>query len=778
LYDRLAGVGFEYGRAFQGLRAVWRRGEEVFAEVALGADRLGEAVRFGLHPALFDSALHAVLGVAGEGLAGGRLPLPFAWGGVSLAAVGATSLRVGIRPAAAGVSLCAVDETGQPVLRVDSLSTRFVDAAALDVSVRAQWLHQVRWVPVSAADPGVGSAVLAWLGDAGVLLGDPVGQWYSDVAALVAGIAAGAPVPDVVCVAAPVVGGGDDPVSVGRAGLYAMLALVRSWLGYEVLAGCRLVVVGRAMVAAGEGEGVDLGGAPLVGLVRSAASEHPGRFALVDVDDSADAGVVRGCVGCGEEPELAVRDGVIMAPRLVRVEAQPDSVGAPDSAGAVGVPWPGFDPAATVLITGGTGGLGMTLARHLALTHRCGRLVLVSRRGERAAGAQPLREELARSGCEVVFAACDVSDRAQLAAVIEGIGAGHRLGAVIHTAGVLADGVVEALDGEQIEAVLAPKVDAGWYLHELTAGMELSAFILFSSAAGILGSPGQANYAAANTFLDALALYRRGLGLPAVSLAWGLWDQAGMTAGLGSAQRARITRMGQVGLSTSEALRLFDVAGSYSQPVLVPAGLDIPALRAAARIGMLPALLRILVPTPAGRGPQTGGSLQRRLRNIPESEWDTVLLDEVRTHLAAVLNHSSPQAVHPKRAFTEIGLDSLGAVELRNRLIQTTGIQLPATLVFDHPDPTAVARYLRSQLGSSEPLRDLYEGIDRIESILASIEASGQTRAQVEHRLRQFSANLRSFLATDSEADADLQISSDHELFAFFDEEFGSGDAE
>ena len=367
-------------------------------------------------------------------------------------------------------------------------------------------------------------------------------------------------------------------------------------------------------------------------------------------------------------------------------------------------PWPGFDPDATVLITGGTGGLGVELARHLAVHHGCARLLLVSRRGDRAEGAEQLRVELAQSGCEVRFAACDVADRAQLAAVVNAVPPAYPLGAVIHTAGVLSDGVLESLDHDRVEQVLRPKIDAAWHLHELTVGLDLSAFVMFSSAAGVLGSPGQANYAAANVFLDALAQHRRALGLPALSLAWGLWGEVGgMTGGLGQTDRARMQRMGWAPLSTRTGLDLFDLAGTHPEPVLVPAGLDVAALRAQARVGVLPAVLRGLVHLPAGASRSSGGSLQRRLTAIPETEWDALLLEEVRSHLAAVLNHPSPDAVQPKRAFTEIGLDSLGAVELRNRLTQATGLHLPATLVFDYPDPTAVAAYLRTQIEQKTP---------------------------------------------------------------------------
>src|SRR6185312_2458855 len=224
----------------------------------------------------------------------------------------------------------------------------------------------------------------------------------------------------------------------------------------------------------------DLAAAAMIGLLRSAATEHPGRFTLIDLDDTPTSHqALPASLRLPDEPHLALRDGTLLAPRLTRTPTPPQT---PHQ------PWPVFDPQATVLITGGTGGLGAVLARHLALVHGCARLVLVSRRGDQAPGAEQLRVELAHNGCEVRFAAADVADRAQLAAVLDAIPAAHPLGAVIHTAGVLADGVLESLDHDRVEQVLRPKIDAAWLLHELTTGMDLSAFVMFSSAAGVLGS--------------------------------------------------------------------------------------------------------------------------------------------------------------------------------------------------------------------------------------------------------------------------------------------------
>ena len=585
------------------------------------------------------------------------------------------------------------------------MSTRPVDAAQLNVSPPPNGCTTCSGCPspdpLPTPPPGT-----PWPGSARAPArpGRRLGRdHYPDLDALLTAIATGTPVPDVVCTPAPTgadptgaARAGADPTGAARAGLYQTLELLQGWLGHDVLTSTRLVLLAQGICAPQEADVPDLSAATMVGLLRSAVSEHPGRFTLIDLDDTpASRQVLPATLQLLDEPELALREGLTLAPRLARVPAAPPT---PHQ------PWPGFDPDATVLITGGTGGLGVELARHLAVHHGCARLLLVSRRGDRAEGAEQLRVELAQSGCEVRFAACDVADRAQLAAVVNAVPPAYPLGAVIHTAGVLSDGVLESLDHDRVEQVLRPKIDAAWHLHELTVGLDLSAFVMFSSAAGVLGSPGQANYAAANVFLDALAQHRRALGLPALSLAWGLWGEVGgMTGGLGQTDRARMQRMGWAPLSTRTGLDLFDLAGTHPEPVLVPAGLDVAALRAQARVGVLPAVLRGLVHLPAGASRSSGGSLQRRLTAIPETEWDALLLEEVRSHLAAVLNHPSPDAVQPKRAFTEIGLDSLGAVELRNRLTQATGLHLPATLVFDYPDPTAVAAYLRTQIDRRPP---------------------------------------------------------------------------
>jgi acyl transferase domain-containing protein/D-arabinose 1-dehydrogenase-like Zn-dependent alcohol dehydrogenase/acyl carrier protein/predicted alpha/beta hydrolase family esterase len=651
LYARLAEAGFDYGPAFRSLRAGWLSGDDVLAELALPDEHAEAARGFGLHPALFDAALHGWLDRGG-----GSVGLPFSWSGVRLERSGVSRMRV--RIGAAGESALRLDfatEDGRPVGSVRKLAFRPVDEAQLAAARRSgdTPLFQVDWAEVAAED-GAAPARVAMLDG-------------TDLESL------GGDVPDVVVARVRSEAGPHE-------GARAALALVQRWLATDALAGSRLVVATRRGIAVGT-QALDLAVAPVWGLVRSAQSEHPGRFVLVDVDGAdPDWAALAGL----DEPQLAVRGGRVLAPRLTRVSGRRDAVP--------------LDPNGTVLVTGGTGGLGAVFAKHLVQRHGVRRLLLVSRRGADAPGAQELVAELEKLDAQVRVAACDVADRGQLAALLGSLD--RPLTAVIHAAGVLDDGVIDSLTPQRLDRVLRPKADAAWHLHELTAGMDLSAFVLFSSVAALLGSPGQGNYAAANAYLDALAAHRRAQGLPATSLAWGLWADAGMAGTLEETELARLRRMGAEPLSTETGLELFDAARRLDQALLVPVRLDLAALRSQVRSGLAPSLLRGLVPAPARAA--GGGSLAQRLAGVPEADRPRVVLDVVQAQVAAVLGHASAAAVAPDRPFTELGVDSLAAVELRNRLSRATGVRLPSTLVFDHPTPAAISRLLLTEVGALE----------------------------------------------------------------------------
>ncbi|GAB7142320.1 type I polyketide synthase [Mycobacterium riyadhense] len=358
----------------------------------------------------------------------------------------------------------------------------------------------------------------------------------------------------------------------------------------------------------------------------------------------------------------------------------------------------------TVLITGGTGMAGSALARHVVAHHGVRHLVLASRRGPDAPEAAELVAELSAAGAQVQVVACDAADRAALAKVIADIPMQRPLSGVIHAAGVLDDAVISSLTPDRVDMVLRAKVDAAWNLHELTRDLNLSAFVMFSSMAGLIGSSGQGNYSAANCFLDALAAHRRAHGLPAMSLGWGLWEQASaMTGGLDAADLARLGREGILALSSEEALELFDTALIVDQPFLAPARIDLAALRAHAEA--LPAMFTELVNAPMRRqvddslaAAKSKSALAHRLHGLPEPEQHAVLLDLVRSHIATVLGNIAPEAIDPDKAFQELGFDSLTAVEMRNRLKSATGLSLSPTLIFDYPTPNGLASYIRTEL--------------------------------------------------------------------------------
>ncbi|WP_308114181.1 type I polyketide synthase [Streptomyces brasiliscabiei] len=1009
LYPRLAGSGLGYGPVFQGLRAVWRRDGELFAEAVLPQEQHGDAGAYGIHPALLDAALHASLA---EGV--DTVRLPFSWTDVTLYATGATTLRVRLTPRGEdGFALAVADQDGVPVAEVGSLVTRAVGEDRFDAASGPgrDPLLTVDWAGLPLPDTAPDRVVV--LGADGLDLGFETCADLDSLAAL-------APAATLVLSCA----GEDRPEAdvpgAVRAEVRRVLALVQRWLADERFADGTLAVVTRGAVAAGDGESArDLVHAPLWGLLRSAQSEHPGRFVLADVDGRESSRAALGRALAAGEPQLALRAGRLTKPRLVRVsagralvppvdgsawrldtegrgtlenlalvpcpqasaplapgqvrlsvrasgvnfrdvllglgvvdqtvmggeaagvvlEVAPDvtdlspgdrvmgmvrgsfgpvvvvdrrllvplpehwtyaegasvpvafltaylglvelaglragesvlihaatggvglaalqlarqlgaevfataspakwetlrGLGVPEeriassrtldfeerlrsAAGGRGVdvvlnslagdfvdaslrlltsdggrllemgktdirdaervaadhpgvsylwydlvsadvehvgrmlaalmplfhsgvlrplptaswdvrraedafrfmsgarhigklvltmPPAAFDPNGTVLITGGTGALGGLVARRLVAKHGVRRLLLLGRRGAAAEGADALCAELVAAGAEVTVAACDGADREALAAVLAEVPREHPLTGVVHAAGVLDDARLGRLTPERVDAVLRPKVDAAWHLHELTRDMDLAAFVLFSSASGTLGTRGQANYAAANVFLDALAERRRAQGLPGVSVAWGLWGRAsGMTGHLDAEDLARLRRVGVGALTDAEGLDLFDAALGADRAPVVAMRLDLGAVRAS---GDVPLLLRELTGAPARRAvASTGGpvgavpgepGLRDRLAALPGAARGRTLLDLVRDQAALVLGHGTSTAIGLDQAFKELGFDSLTAVELRNRLATATGLRLPATVVFDHPTATALAGHLLRELG-------------------------------------------------------------------------------
>ncbi|SHN08502.1 pimaricinolide synthase PimS1 [Actinacidiphila paucisporea] len=629
-YERLARQGYDYGPAFRGLRALWRDGDDVFAEIAAEVDPTG----YGLHPALLDGALQAWLVGTGRG----GTDVPFAWEDVVLHRAGAGGLRVRLSPAGRdGVSVAVCDQAGRPVLTAGSVRLR-------PMAESAGRLRELAWSPLASAPA---AAVPE-----------------SDVAVL-------------------------DGFSTGADVVSSVHAATRTVLeALQAPTPRRLVIVTRGAVGLPGEDVADLAGAAVWGLVRSAQAEQPGRFVLVDTDGELDLPAVL----AADQPHLLIRAGVPYTAQLAPLTGSPTGVSP-------------FGPEGTVLVTGGTSGLGALFARHLVVEHGVRRLVLASRRGPAAPGASALRAELTGLGAEVEVVACDVSDRAAVSGLVT-----PELTAVVHAAGVLDDGVLGSLTPRRLSAVLAAKADAAWHLHEATRGSELTAFVLFSSVAGTLGSAGQANYAAANAFLDGLAAHRRAAGLPAVSIAWGLWaGQGGMTEHLGEADLARLRDRGLAAISESDGLAMFDAA------------LTAPRAQVTA--------VTLRPPAPPNRQ-DDALRLRQELAGLDPDERRHRLGDLVNRKLAAVLGHPDGQAFDADRNFRDLGVDSLTAIELRNALAPLTDTPLPATAVFDYPTPAALTDHIHRILVAPEPdarpsRKELIETMDTEELIAAALGEGG-----------------------------------------------------
>ncbi|TCB90083.1 SDR family NAD(P)-dependent oxidoreductase [Micromonospora zingiberis] len=446
--------------------------------------------------------------------------------------------------------------------------------------------------------------------------------------------------------------------------------------------------------ATGPGPVTDPAAAALHGLARTAITEQPGRLVIVDLDGDEPAPELLTGLAATGEPEIALRAGIPYVPRVERVTTSPG-------------PGPRLG-AGTVLVTG-LGTLGTLVAKHLATRHGVRNLLVLSRSGPDTPPARQLIADLAAAGATARVVACDVADRDALR---DALTAAPPISAVFHTAGTIDDGLIGDLDPDRLARVLRPKADAAAHLHELTHHHDLAAFVLFSSLAATIGGAGQGNYAAANAFLDGLAAHRRATGLPATSIAWGLWaGRSGITGDLTDADRSRIARAGYQPIDPATGLAMLDTALRQPDPVLIGVPIDLDALRA--RPDTVPAVLRTLLPPTTRREPadarQSADNLAD-LAGLTGDERRDALTTLVRTVTADVLGRTGPDSLPADRTFTDLGIDSLLAVELRNRLAQRTDLALPATTVFDHPTPQALADYLDTSLLDTGP--DQPAGVD------------------------------------------------------------------
>ncbi|MEU6582347.1 type I polyketide synthase [Nocardia sp. NPDC046763] len=1079
VYDIFAAGGYGYGPVFRGLKSVWRRGEEWFAEVALPEQAAGDAGKFGLHPALLDSALH--ISLVGALVSGDveTVKLPFAWEGVSLAAVGASALRVKLTQAGDKMELIMADPTGGAVARVESLTVRAISAEALagPSSSVADALFGLSWVAAPSKEvDGAGE----WLA-----LPDPTvssngtGLWE-----LERGTVAGR---DVIALTTPAPSA-QTPLAALHSRTAGALERVQWLLAQQDYTNAALVVVTRNGIAVDGGEDIDPASAAVWGLLRSAQSENDGRVLLLDLDAHSAAPEPRraavAAMLAADEPQAAQRRGGLLVPRLVRAGADTTTgahlaeSGSPwrlgildkgtlngdnmilepgddtadlehgqvrvqlraagmnfrdvlitlgmypiegtpvggEGAGVVvnvgpgvtrfrpgdrvmglfagvgstvvtdqsavvempsrwtfeqaasapavfgtayyalvdlaglkagesllihaatggvgmaavqlarhlgaeiyvtasepkwpvlhgmgfedshignsrtldfeqkflaqtdgrgvdvvldslagdfvdaslrllprggrfiemgltdvrepaevaaahpGVDYRGFvlmeagaqrlqeiltklvslfesgvlqplpltlwdvrrapeafrylsqarhvgknvltipaqpDPAGTVLITGGTGGLGAVVARHLVQERGVDHLVLTSRRGPAAEGAAELVEELSAAGASVEVVACDVSDGTAVRALVAGIDPAHPLTGVVHAAGIIDDGLFTGQTPERVAKVLAPKADAAWHLHEATQDLDLKMFVTFSSVAAVFGSPGQSNYAAANSFLDALATLRRRRGLAATSIAWGLWEQAtGMTGALSDTDRARLRAGGFIPIATEDGVAMLDGAVVSGQSYVVASRIDTAVLRNV-DAAMLPPVLRGLVRSvrrAADAGAEQASKLVASLSGLNPAEQEKVLLDLIRSHAAAVLGHDSADSVGADHAFKDLGFDSLGAVEFRNRLKSSTGLKLSTTVVFDYPTPLALAGYIREEIAPADDVvARLVAQADVLSTACTGVELGKAEISLLADKLNEIIRKLQG----DNDSGIDLDTAEDDELFDFIDQ--------
>jgi polyketide synthase 12 len=803
IYARLAERGYTYGPAFAGIRALWRDGEDMYGEVALPSIVHAEAGRFGLHPALLDAAFQVP--ITGLIDSESEALMPFAWNGITVHTQGASSLRVAFRRKGPDSStMLLTDDAGRPVASFDSIVARPVSreqlriavASATDTNIDDEH-YRIEWrtLPGGTRTPIGGT----WL--AVVAEGQPADSWASDTVRRLS-----AQVSTLVTWAVPcgnldraelakrlreLAADGTAPVGVLSLlaenetpcedsaalpqGLAGTVVLTQALLDAEF--DVPLWAVTRGAVAAGPEDRIGSRTQALVwGFGRVAGLEHPRLWGgLIDlpetVDDHAIAELAGVLAGNGEN-EVAVRSETVLARRLVRASAPEQEP-------------PKWQPRGTVLVTGGTGGLGAEVARWLA-DRGAEHLVLASRSGADAAGAQSLVEELAAKGVSVSVTACDVADRAAVIELLASVPAEHPLTAVVHAAASLDGGPIADMTPAEFGDILAAKVLGAAHLDELLDHDNIQTVLLFGSISATWGVGNQSAYSAANAYLDALARERHDRGGHTISVAWGPWEAGMLTHDKEMADSLR--RGGLPLLPVDSGLATLDRIVVEDEPCPVVVRVEWPrfhsrftSLRPSPLLADLPDVRRLsTAESPASA--KRGEALIEKLTSLPEEDREPAVLDLVCAHVAAALGYDSPEQVDRKRAFKDVGFDSLIAVQLRDRLNAATGLRLPATLVFDYPNPTSLASFLRSEVATSvpSPTDAALAEFDRLEASLSAMSfEETEVRDVLVSRARGLLSRLSGTVQAASAEEGDvatLTAASDDELFNFINTQLGRQD--
>ncbi|MFK4099095.1 SDR family NAD(P)-dependent oxidoreductase [Streptomyces sp. NPDC019531] len=733
MYERLRAMGYGYGEAFQGVREAEHRGEWVRSRIALPPAALVNHRGFAVHPALTDAALHAAVacGILGD-TGAGQVAVPFVFNGVRTNAHTAVDevYALARRVDPATISLVLTDGAGAPLLSVERMVVRglqHLPGADLDSAA----LYETRWEPVTAVTTADRRLCVVG-GDEGSLarfLRD-ANRGGISVATLDEAVTIVRGIPGDWQVVVPCAGTDDGTAARVHAAAARTLDALQTWLRADDLEGrAQLTFVTQDTTAVPGDASFSLDDSAVWGMVRSAQTEHPGQFRIIDVSASAlrDSDTVLTALK-RTEPQLAVRDGRVLRPQF-----------APYVPGDAVLPDLGEG---AVVITGGTGTLGREVARHLAARWGARALALVSRSGEQAPGIEEFRSELSGQGVAVQVIAADVADADDLRRALAEVRAERPVAGVIHAAGLLDDSIVSNMTPDKLHKVLRSKVDSTLHLDAATRDDDLRFFMLFSSLYGLLGGPGQANYAGANAFLDQFAARRRAQGRPVHAVAWGLWAEAtGMTGHLDEGDLLRLRRNGVAPFSVAEGLELFDRSFDGDVPALVGARLAVPGptddvdapflLTGLARqggrvVGTVsgPAPVAAPVPVPAERResddrPTTAREPVQDTTDLlallvsPDTSADrrvAALLGLIKECVAALLG-TKPARVDAQKSFYEMGFDSLTTMELRGRLSRLLDVRLGATVVFDHPTPEALADRIAEMFAQAGPEEDRPESV-------------------------------------------------------------------